>query len=48
MLVENGGFGAQAAAPVARNVFDYYLTGRKTTGPAPAAPAASDVEDESV
>jgi len=28
VLVENGGFGAQAAAPVARAVFDYYLLGR--------------------
>jgi len=27
VLVENGGFGAQAAAPVARAVFDYYLLG---------------------
>ena len=27
VLVENGGFGAQAAAPIARQVFDYYLTG---------------------
>ncbi len=25
VLVENGGFGAQAAAPIARRVFDYYL-----------------------
>src|SRR6185436_6161643 len=27
VLVENGGFGAQAAAPVARKVLDFYLTG---------------------
>ncbi|HEY2819308.1 MAG TPA: penicillin-binding protein 2 [Casimicrobiaceae bacterium] len=27
VLVENGGFGAQAAAPVARKVFDYFLLG---------------------
>lgn len=25
LVVENGGFGAQAAAPIARKVFDYYL-----------------------
>ena len=25
--VENGGFGAQAAAPVARQLIDYWLTG---------------------
>ena len=35
VLVENGGFGAQAAAPIARQVFDYYLTGEMKTGPAP-------------
>ncbi|MFN7835738.1 MAG: penicillin-binding protein 2 [Burkholderiaceae bacterium] len=28
VLVENGGFGAQAAAPIARTVLDYYLLGR--------------------
>ncbi|MGE0797877.1 MAG: penicillin-binding protein 2 [Lautropia sp.] len=28
LIVENGGFGAQAAAPIARNVFDYYLLGK--------------------
>lgn len=27
VLVENGGFGAQAAAPVARQLIDYWLTG---------------------
>ena len=29
VLVENGGFGAQAAAPIARIVLDYYLLGQK-------------------
>jgi penicillin-binding protein 2 len=29
VLVENGGFGARAAAPIARQVFDYYLLGKK-------------------
>lgn len=47
VLVENGGFGAQAAAPVARAVFDYVITGKKPFGPAPAAPGASDTDDES-
>ena len=28
VLVENGGFGAAAAAPIARQVFDYVLTGK--------------------
>ena len=46
VLVENGGFGAAAAAPIVRRVFDYYLTGAK---PAPAAdvnlPAGEDESD---
>ncbi len=28
VLVENGGFGAAAAAPIARRVFDYYILGK--------------------
>ncbi|MCE1240890.1 MAG: penicillin-binding protein 2 [Azonexaceae bacterium] len=35
VMVENGGFGAQSAAPIARQVFDYYLTGKVPGGPAP-------------
>jgi penicillin-binding protein 2 len=46
ILVENGGFGAQAAAPIARQVFDYYLLGEKQEGPAPAGPG-HDGDDES-
>ena len=34
VLVENGGFGAQSAAPIARMVFDYYLLGKQPKGPA--------------
>lgn len=34
VLVENGGFGAQSAAPIARMVFDYYLLGKMPKGPA--------------
>lgn len=34
ILVENGGFGAQSAAPIARMVFDYYLLGKVPPGPA--------------
>ena len=34
VLVENGGFGAQAAAPIARMVIDYYLLGKRPKGPA--------------
>jgi penicillin-binding protein 2 len=43
VIVENGGFGAQAAAPIARKVFDYYLLGKlpgDPPGPAAAAAAA--------
>ena len=46
VLVENGGFGAQAAAPIARQVFDYYLVGETKAGPAPAV-AVPDSEDQS-
>ena len=31
VLVENAGFGAAAAAPIARKVFDYYLLGKQAT-----------------
>jgi penicillin-binding protein 2 len=47
VLVENGGFGAQAAAPIARQVFDYYLTGNAKKGPAPTVPVPANSEDES-
>ncbi len=46
VLVENGGFGAQAAAPIARQVFDYYLTGQTRNAPAAPVPA-KESEDES-
>jgi penicillin-binding protein 2 len=39
VLVENGGFGAQAAAPIARQVLDYYLLGK-----VPKSAAAADEE----
>lgn len=39
VLVENGGFGAESAAPIARMVMDYYLLGKK-----PAGPAAEDTD----
>ena len=35
VLVENGGFGASAAAPIARQVLDYYLLGKRAGTPAP-------------
>jgi len=36
LLVENGGWGAMAAAPIAREVFDYYLLGKLPPAGAPA------------
>ncbi|HEY3178586.1 MAG TPA: penicillin-binding protein 2 [Casimicrobiaceae bacterium] len=47
VLVENGGFGAQAAAPVARKVLDYYLLGDSAVGPAPivSQPGGDDESD---
>jgi penicillin-binding protein 2 len=41
VLVENAGFGARAAAPVARKVLDFYLLGKGVAKP--AAPAAKAV-----
>ena len=39
-IVENGGFGARAAAPIARTVLDYWLLGKVPE--APRKPAAED------
>ncbi len=36
ILVENGGFGAQSAAPIARLLLDYALLGKKPEKPGPA------------
>jgi penicillin-binding protein 2 len=47
VLVENGGFGAQAAAPIARRVLDYYLLGEKPAGPVPPVAPAASPDDES-
>ena len=38
ILVENGGFGARAAAPIARQVLDYYLLGKVPDAPAKEGP----------
>lgn len=37
VLVENGGFGAAAAAPIARTMMDYWLTGKNSLGLPPPA-----------
>jgi penicillin-binding protein 2 len=49
VIDENGGFGARAAAPLARTVLDYFMLGKVPAGMDQAAPEidASDEEDES-
>ncbi len=44
VLVENGGFGATSAAPIARLVLDYYLAGKHPAGPAADDPDAGEAE----
>lgn len=44
VLVENGGFGSRAAAPIARAAIDFYLLGKKPTGPAPMDDGPDDEE----
>ncbi len=46
VLVENGGVGAKAAAPIARQVMDYYVAGVRKVAPAPAV-AMPETEDQS-
>ncbi|WP_084300506.1 penicillin-binding protein 2 [Chitinimonas koreensis] len=53
MVCENCGFGAEAAAPIARRAFDYYLLGKlpadtpAVSAPAqPADPAGADADPE--
>ena len=41
IIVENAGFGAAAAAPIARLAMDYYLLGKKPNDPMPAIPKTS-------
>ena len=38
VVVENAGFGARAAAPIARQVLDFYLLGKRPAKPAQVAP----------
>ena len=44
VLVENGGFGAPRAAPIARQVLDYYLLGKLPAGAAPEVEDAADAQ----
>ena len=46
ILVENGGFGAQSAAPIARMVFDYYLLGKVPPGAASEDAAAIENDND--
>jgi len=49
VLVENGGFGARAAAPIARTVLDYFLLGKLPASPkkpAPVSDAQTDAESD--
>jgi penicillin-binding protein 2 len=44
VIVENGGFGARAAAPIARTVLDYYLLGKVPEDDSAGAAADGDEE----
>jgi hypothetical protein len=46
VLVENGGFGAQSAAPIARLVLDYYIAGKLPPGPAAEDEAAVEADED--
>jgi len=49
LLVENGGFGSMAAAPIARQAIDYYLLGKVPNAPAPLKPeGGSEIDPEIV
>jgi penicillin-binding protein 2 len=46
ILVENGKHGGSTAGPIAREVFDYYLLGRKSSVKAPPKPSDDDEEHD--
>ena len=45
VIVENAGFGARAAAPIARQVLDYYLLGKQPSAPKPGKDDDDDTAD---
>jgi penicillin-binding protein 2 len=47
IIVENGGYGSESAAPIVRKAFDYYLLGKRPTEKAvPVQPAVgNEIED---
>ena len=49
IIVENGGFGARTAAPIARTVLDYFVLGKVPAGmqnPTPEDEAAENEESD--
>jgi penicillin-binding protein 2 len=46
ILVENGGHGGSTAAPIARQVIDFYLLGKEPPPPKPAAAAEQEQEND--
>jgi len=46
VLVENGGHGSSAAAPIARQVFDYWLLGKQPDGATPKLGTPSEDEGD--
>jgi penicillin-binding protein 2 len=46
VIVENGGFGARAAAPISRTVLDYYLVGKLPPGLEEPTPEDEIEEDK--
>jgi penicillin-binding protein 2 len=45
LIVENGGFGAQAAAPIARKVFDYVLLGKVPKDSTSTLPSVRELDE---
>ena len=48
IVVENGGFGSEAAAPIVRKAFDYYLLGKRPSDKDKAKPAAEPADPDEV
>ena len=46
VLVENGGHGSSAAAPIARQVFDYWLLGKQPDGTQPKLGPQTEEESD--
>jgi penicillin-binding protein 2 len=46
IIVENGGFGARAAAPVARTVLDYFMLGKVPAGMDQPTPEDTAIDEE--